>query len=76
MCDCDFTDADVKKGIYDFAEKENTYRITHDIWDEISYECSICRNPWLEVGNILNCPKCNMLICVPCINLFNALNKC
>ena len=76
MCNCELSDAEVKREIFDFAEAEKEYRISHDNWEEISYDCSICRNPWLEVGNILQCPKCNNLICVPCINLFNALNKC
>jgi hypothetical protein len=76
MCDCDISEEEVKRGIFEFAEGEKEYRISRDIWEEISYDCSICRNPWLEVGSILKCHKCNKLICVPCINLFNALNKC
>ena len=76
MCNCNLTDEEVKRGIYDLSEKEKKYRVNNDCWEEISYDCSICRNPWLEVGKILECPKCNNLICIPCINLFNILNKC
>ena len=61
-------DAYLQAGRKDLADKEYKYRISHNFWDDtISYTCVICNNNWLEVGEIINCPSCNKLICLCCL---------
>jgi len=69
MCDCNITYNQVESAIKDLADKEYKYRMSHDFWSEpISYTCTTCKNECLEVGEIINCPKCKNFICIYCLS--------
>ncbi len=69
MCDCNITYKEIQAGIEKLAETEYRHRCCRDFWSEpISYTCSTCKNEWLELGEIINCPRCKKFICIYCLS--------
>ena len=72
MCDhhsCELTAKDIEYSINDLATKEKKHREMYQMYEELVYECSRCKNGFHIIGEILECSKCNRMICLDCVDI-------
>ena len=67
MCDHNLTKEELEDAIRHLYDLEYRYRQSHNFWTEdISYTCTDCNDKWLQLGELLCCPKCKKHVCLAC----------
>lgn len=67
MCDHILSQVELDKAISYLYDLEHKYRQSHNFWNEdISYSCNECNEEWLQLGELLCCPKCKKHVCLDC----------
>lgn len=67
MCDHLLSKEELADAIRYLYDLEYEYRQSHNFWTEdIVYSCNECGDGWLQLGELLCCPKCKKHVCLVC----------